>query len=66
MCASDYHNLLAGRIISGFSTSAYESVILATLGDLYFVHQRGLRMSIVNFVLAAVSNGYVIVVLWIC
>jgi hypothetical protein len=28
----------------------------AEFSDLYFVHERGLRMSILNFVLAAVSN----------
>jgi predicted MFS family arabinose efflux permease len=57
MTASGYHTLLAARIVSGFSTSAYESVIISAVGDLYFVHQRGIRISIVNFVLAGVSNG---------
>jgi len=58
MCATGYSSLLAGRIVTGFSTSAYESVILSGLGDLFFVHQRGVRISLVNFVLAAISNGY--------
>jgi predicted MFS family arabinose efflux permease len=58
MAASGYHSLLAARIVTGFSTSAYESVIIAALGDLFFVHQRGIRISVVNFVLAAISNGY--------
>ena len=56
--ATGYNSLLAARIITGFSTSAYESVIMAAVGDLYFVHQRGIRVSVVNFVLAAISNGY--------
>lgn len=60
-CASDYHSLLAGRIITGFSTSAYESVLLSALGDLFFVHQRGARISLVNFILAGVSNGVSII-----
>ncbi len=38
-----YTYLLAARIIQGFSTSAFESLIVATVGDIYFVHHRGLR-----------------------
>ncbi|KAK0327352.1 hypothetical protein LTR82_002115 [Friedmanniomyces endolithicus] len=40
----------------GFSTSAYESLIIAAVGDLYFVHQRGLRVAIINFILNAASS----------
>jgi MFS family permease len=59
--ATGYKTLLASRILTGFSTSAYESVILTAVGDLYFVHQRGLRISLVNFVLAGISNGISII-----
>lgn len=59
--ATGYNSLLASRILTGFSTSAYESVIIAALGDLFFVHQRGIRISVVNFVLAAISNGVSII-----
>jgi len=59
--ANDYKSLLASRILTGFSTSAYESVIISSLGDLFFVHQRGLRISVVNFMLAGVSNGVSII-----
>lgn len=52
----DYKYLLAARIIQGFSTSAFESLIIATVGDIYFVHQRGLRISVINFVLNAASS----------
>jgi predicted MFS family arabinose efflux permease len=41
--STDYHSLKTGRIISGFATSAYESIVIASIGDLYFVHQRGFR-----------------------
>jgi MFS family permease len=61
MCATGYSSLLAARIVTGFSTSAYESVIIAAIGDLFFVHQRGPRISIVNFMLAGVSNGVSII-----
>ena len=53
---SSYNYLLAARIIQGFSTSAYESLIVSIIGDLYFVHQRGLRMSIINWILQSVSQ----------
>ncbi len=44
------------RVVQGFSTSAYESLIIAAVGDLYFVHQRGLRVAIINFILNAASS----------
>jgi len=50
-----YEYLLAARIIQGFATSAFESLLVATIGDLYFVHQRGSRISAVNFILNAAS-----------
>ncbi|KIW13192.1 hypothetical protein PV08_08379 [Exophiala spinifera] len=52
----DYKYLLAARIIQGFSTSAFESLIVSTVGDMYFVHQRGLRISVINFILNAASS----------
>lgn len=51
-----YNYLLAARIIQGFSTSAFESLIVATVGDIYFVHQRGLRISLINFILNSASS----------
>lgn len=51
-----YKYLLAARIVQGFSTSAFESLIVATVGDLYFVHQRGVRVSFINFILNSASS----------
>jgi MFS family permease len=51
-----YNYLLAARIVQGFSTSAFESLIIATVGDIYYVHQRGLRISFINFILNAASS----------
>ena len=51
-----YEYLLAARIIQGFSTSAFESLIVASIGDMYFVHQRGLRIAVINFVLNSASS----------
>lgn len=49
-CANDYNTLLAGRLIEGFSVAAYESLIVALVGDLYFVHQRGARVTVFQLV----------------
>ncbi|KAJ9610236.1 hypothetical protein H2200_005013 [Cladophialophora chaetospira] len=51
-----YNYLLAARIVQGFSTSAFESLIVATVGDIYFVHQRGPRISFINFILNSASS----------
>ena len=51
-----YEYLLVARTIQGFSTSAFESLIIAAVGDLYCVHQRGLRISTINFVLNSASS----------
>ncbi|KAJ9134338.1 MFS general substrate transporter [Pleurostoma richardsiae] len=51
-----YNGVLAARIVQGISTATYESILVGTIGDLYFVHQRGIYMSVVQFILAAVSN----------
>ncbi|KAK5313543.1 hypothetical protein LTR93_010847 [Exophiala xenobiotica] len=52
----NYNGLLAARIIQGGSTAAYESLLVSLIGDLYFVHERGLYMAVVQFVLGCVSN----------
>jgi MFS family permease len=52
----NFDYLLAARIIQGFSTSAFESLIIASVGDTYFVHQRGLRIGVINFILNAASS----------
>ncbi|KAG8625512.1 hypothetical protein KVT40_007263 [Elsinoe batatas] len=51
-----YDYLLAARIVQGLSTSAFESLVVATVGDMYFVHQRGARISAINFILNAASS----------
>ena len=55
-CAPDYHMLLVGRVIQGFATSAFESIVVTVIGDMYFVHERGIRISLLNFVFGAISS----------
>ncbi|CZR56108.1 related to MFS transporter [Phialocephala subalpina] len=54
--SKNYGQLLAARIIQGLSVSTYESLLLVVIGDLFFVHERGIYTSVVSFLLAAVSN----------
>ncbi|KAJ5382244.1 hypothetical protein N7517_000155 [Penicillium concentricum] len=54
--SQNYGNLLTARIIQGFGVSAYEALGLAVVGDLFFVHERGLYTGILSFVLGGVSN----------
>ncbi|KAF2462462.1 major facilitator superfamily domain-containing protein [Lineolata rhizophorae] len=51
-----YDGLLAARIIQGGSICAYEAIVYSIIGDIFFVHERGLQTSIVTFTMTAVSN----------
>ncbi|KAH3985437.1 hypothetical protein HBI56_073720 [Parastagonospora nodorum] len=57
-----YNGLLAGRIIQGGSVSAFESIVVSMIGDLFFVHQRGTFMTLIQFILGAASNFSAIIV----
>ena len=59
--SKSYNTLLAARIIQGFSTSAYESLVYASVGDVFFVHQRGLRIGILNVMFFAAPNLVLII-----
>ncbi|CAG9947362.1 unnamed protein product [Clonostachys rosea f. rosea IK726] len=52
----DFQVLRAGRIVQALGVTAYESLIMASVGDLFFVHQRGPYVATVNFMFAGVSN----------
>lgn len=59
--AKTYSTLLAGRVIQGVGAAAYESLIVASIGDLFFVHERGSKIAVVVFLMAAISNGVSII-----
>lgn len=54
--STTYNTLLAGRIIQGLSIAAYESILFTIVGDLFFVHERGLYATVMSFTLTCVSN----------
>lgn len=45
---TNYGSLAAARAVQGIGCAPYESLLNAAVGDLYFVHQRGLRMAFTN------------------
>ncbi|KAI9171314.1 MFS-type transporter [Paramyrothecium foliicola] len=45
---TSYGSLLGARVVQGIGTAPFESLLNAAVGDLYFVHQRGLRMAFAN------------------
>ncbi|KAH7116696.1 major facilitator superfamily domain-containing protein [Dendryphion nanum] len=57
-----YDGLMAARIIQGGSISAFESLVVSMIGDLFFVHERGYWMTLIQFILGAASNFSAIIV----
>ncbi|KAF4453830.1 hypothetical protein F53441_3516 [Fusarium austroafricanum] len=45
---TDYGSFVGARIVQGVGCAPYESLLNAAVGDLYFVHQRGVRMAFTN------------------
>ncbi|EUC42180.1 hypothetical protein COCMIDRAFT_39725 [Bipolaris oryzae ATCC 44560] len=60
--ANSYEGLMAGRIIQGGAVSAFESLVVSMIGDLFFVHQRGAFMTFIQFILGAASNFSAIII----
>ncbi|KAJ4297996.1 hypothetical protein N0V90_005895 [Kalmusia sp. IMI 367209] len=57
-----YNGLLAARVVQGFSISAFESLVVSIVGDMFFVHQRGVWVTLIQFILGAASNFSAIIV----
>lgn len=47
----NYKSLLAARIFQGIGLAPFEALVNASVGDLYFLHERGKRMAISNVAL---------------
>lgn len=45
---TNYKSLLWARIIQGVALAPFEALVNACVGDLYFVHERGIRMAFTN------------------
>ncbi|KAF2434953.1 putative MFS transporter [Tothia fuscella] len=44
-----YTSMLWARLFQGIGLAPFEALVNATVGDLYFVHERGKRMALTNF-----------------
>ncbi|OAL25854.1 hypothetical protein AYO20_10316 [Fonsecaea nubica] len=55
-CVNTYDGVLASRILQGFAIAPYESLIFTLISDMFFVHERGIYASCINFILAGISN----------
>lgn len=51
-----YNGILVSRILQGFAIAPYESIIFTLISDLFFVHERGLYASWLNFILVGISK----------
>lgn len=51
-----YRVLLAGRMVQGLGTTAYESLAVAAVGDTFFLHRRGLRTSLLVLTTACLAS----------
>ena len=47
----NYKSLLAARVFQGVGLAPFEALVNASVGDLYFVHERGKRMALSNLAL---------------
>ncbi|KAK9463508.1 major facilitator superfamily domain-containing protein [Lipomyces oligophaga] len=49
--ATSYRSLLGARILQGVGLAPFEVLMNTSIGDMYFVHQRGYRLAIANLCL---------------
>ncbi|KAI9851685.1 MAG: hypothetical protein M1838_003023 [Thelocarpon superellum] len=49
--ATTYKSFLWARVVQGVAVAPFEALVNACVGDLYFVHQRGIRMALTNMAL---------------
>ncbi|KAK9451125.1 major facilitator superfamily domain-containing protein [Limtongia smithiae] len=49
--ATSYRSFLGARILQGVGLAPFETLVNASIGDMYFVHQRGYRLAIANLCL---------------
>ncbi|KAF2640659.1 serine/threonine kinase 16 [Massarina eburnea CBS 473.64] len=54
--SKSYNVLLAGRMVQGIGTTAYESLSVAAIGDMFFLHERGVRTALLVLTLACLSS----------
>ncbi|KAF2221371.1 putative MFS transporter [Elsinoe ampelina] len=51
LSGKNYKSLLAARVFQGVGLAPFEALVNASVGDLFFVHERGKRMALSNLAL---------------
>ncbi|KAF2463590.1 MFS general substrate transporter, partial [Lindgomyces ingoldianus] len=59
--SKSYDVLLAGRLVQGLGTTAFESLSVAAIGDMFFLHERGTRTALLVLTLACLSSFVAII-----
>ncbi|ORY17945.1 major facilitator superfamily domain-containing protein [Clohesyomyces aquaticus] len=59
--SKSYNMLLAGRLVQGLGTTAFESLSVAAIGDMFFLHERGTRTALLVLTLACLSSFVAII-----
>ncbi|GAB7353825.1 hypothetical protein MBLNU459_g4198t1 [Dothideomycetes sp. NU459] len=54
--AKSYGSLVGARVVQGVGVPFFESVMFAVIGDLYFVHERGVRVAALTVAISGLSN----------
>lgn len=57
----DYHLLLGGRMVQGLGMTAWESLSVAAVGDMFFLHERGWRTALLVAALTCSSSMVAVV-----
>ncbi|KAJ4415147.1 hypothetical protein N0V82_007517 [Gnomoniopsis sp. IMI 355080] len=53
---SNYNTLLAGRMVQGLGITAWESLSLAAMGEMFYLHERGWRTALIVCSLACMAS----------
>ncbi|KFY93843.1 hypothetical protein V498_04227 [Pseudogymnoascus sp. VKM F-4517 (FW-2822)] len=54
--AKSYGSLVGARVLEGLGVSMFESVMFSIIGDMYFVHERGVRVALLTLCISALGN----------
>ncbi|KAF8430376.1 major facilitator superfamily domain-containing protein [Tirmania nivea] len=53
--SGDTGGLLGGRVLQGIGLGAFETLVVTSIGDMYFVHERGKRIAFYNLLFFGTS-----------
>jgi MFS family permease len=54
--ANSYNSLLGARVVQGLCVCMFESLNFVVVGDLYYVHERGVRVAVVTTTIVGIGT----------